>query len=131
MSKIELPDDLTNDMEVLFIKPYTPDEDSLIRRSGGSTFFLRQAYEQASRRDPGFKEFEDKVALVKTVFGLGGYILGDDMIILYGDRNKLDRAHGSLKNDYACFFATIGSFLKNLEDPDAVVVIPAEKPVIN
>jgi hypothetical protein len=128
---IELPEDLTADMEVLFVKPYSPEETLEMRLYGATDERLKSIFKRAEARDPGFANFENKVGLVKTVLGLGGYILGDDLIVLHGERTALQKAQESLKGEYTCFTDTIGAFLRHLESDNAVVTIEAPKPVLN
>jgi len=130
-AKIELPEGLTEDMEVLFINPYSPGDSRYLQMAGASDRELMQIYNQAAARDPGFQKFEDKVGLLKTMLGLGGYCLGDDLIILYGDKSALEKVQDSLKDEYTCFFDTIGAFLKHCESEDAVVTIEERKPLLN
>lgn len=129
--QLELPADLTDDMEVLFVNPYHPDDSKLLHLSGGSDEQLKSLFKKAESWDPGFQAFEDKVAAVKTLLGLGGYVIGDDLILLYGDRKALEKAHNSLKDDYTCFFDTVGGFLKFAAQEDAAVVIQEKKPKLN
>lgn len=129
--ELELPDDLTEDMEVLFINPYSPEDSAYVKLSTAPDEELKDIFRRTSARDPGFQQFEDKVGAIKTVLGLGGYLLGDDLIILYGDRAAMQKAHDALKDEYTCFFDTMAAFLEHIKSEDAVVTIEAPKQVLN
>lgn len=129
--KLELPEDLTEDMEVLFINPYDPEDYEEMQLTGITDEKLAEAFHKANARDPGFQHFEDKVGVVKTMLGVGGYVVGDDLILLYGDKDALLKAQESLKGDYHCFFDTVGNFMEHCESDDAVLTIPEQKPTVN
>ncbi len=127
----ELPDDLTEDMVVLFVKPYSPEDSEYLARTGCGDKEMREVFERANAKDPDFVVFEDTVGVVKTLLGLGGYVIGDDLILLHGDMDDLKRAEAELKDRYTCLFETVGDFLNFAKDEENLLRIPANKPVIN
>ena len=125
------PEELTDDMEVLFIKPYTPEEARSVQMAVNQDEAVKQAFMRANARDPDFQKFEDTIATYKTVLGLGGYILGDDLILLYGDKEDLQKVYDGVKDEYACFFDTVGKFLSYLDQDNPTTVIPENKPTLH
>jgi hypothetical protein len=129
--ELDLPDDLTTDMEVLFVTPYSQEQTDDVKYSADQNDALIQAYKTATMQDPEFQHFEDTVAVLKTMHGVGGYIVGADMILLYGDKDKLETIAASLKSstNYSHFFETVGNFMQHMDGEDAKVVLPG--PTLN
>lgn len=92
---------------------------------------MKTLFKKADRRDPGPRIFEANIATVKTLLGLGGCVIGDDLIQLYGNREALEKACESLKDEYTCFYDTISNFLEFAQEEDATVIIPPEKPTLH
>ena len=126
--EIEVPEHLLDDMVVLFINPYSPEDSEELNYMGATDEKLIDSFKRTNAADPGFQKWEDTVATVMTMHGLAGYSVGDDLIILYGDKEQLDSAKSSLEALYTCFFDTIGHFKEYLKRDDAAVTIPEEKP---
>jgi hypothetical protein len=128
---LELPDDLSEDMEVLFVNHYSPEEALEIRSLGASDERITEIFKRANKRDPGLKNWEDIMGFIKAENKLGGYIVGADLIILYGERDRLENAKRQItENNYNCFFETIGNFMAFSKKDDAKVTVRASKPAV-
>ena len=129
--EIELPDDLNEEMDVLFIKPYSPEDSAYLQQCDSSDAALRKIFAKTLAADPDLQIFEDTVATVKTMLGLGGYIVGDDLILLHGDKAALLKAENSLKHKYTCMIDRLGNFLDFARRDGNVAILPEEKPTLH
>ena len=124
-------DELPDDLEVLFIKPYTPEQQDEMMRAGLTDDAVRKAFEEANARDPDFRAFEDTITVYTMTFDLGCYMIEDDLALMFGDRDKLEKVYDALEDQYVCFYETVGNFLAYAAEEDSAVIIPEQKPVIH
>ncbi|HIL28420.1 MAG TPA: hypothetical protein EYG18_04040, partial [Micavibrio sp.] len=87
-----LPDDITEDMNVLFIKPYSEDDMLDLQLAGNTDESLQKIFARITAQDPNLDRFLDIVDAVKQICGLKGYMVADDLVFLYGEKENLDRA---------------------------------------
>ena len=115
----ELPSDITKDMEVLFIKPYTEDDMMDLQLAGNSDAALQKIFARITAQDPNLDRFLDIVDAVKQICGLKGYMVADDLVFLYGDKPNLDKAKKAIDEHYTSFFETVGSFMEQSAEREA------------
>lgn len=126
----ELPEDLSEDMEVLFIKPYSEDDMLELHATGNTDQALLEIFNRITADDPGLNRFLDIVDAVKQICSLKGYIVADDLVLLYGEKPNLDRAKKAIDEHYTSFFDTVGNFMEENEAREAAKP-EIKKPLLN
>ena len=125
-----LPDDITEDMNVLFIKPYSEDDMLDLQLAGNTDEALQKIFARITAQAQNLDRFLDIVGVVKQICGLKGYMVADDLVFLYGEKENLDRAKKAIDEHYTSFFETVGSFMEQSAEREAAKPVEP-KPRLN
>ncbi|MCB9991185.1 MAG: hypothetical protein H6867_07365 [Rhodospirillales bacterium] len=131
-NNIDWPDDLLQDKDALFVRPYSATDFEHLQQAGGDTDILRDLFHAAIAKDPGLLVFQNIIAAVKTANGLRGYGVGEDLYVLCGDDDKLQRAREELEHQqYVCDIGPLDHFRSVLAQEETVVDLPGIKPTVH